>query len=108
VWPVGLSAVAGATMAVVVLSDAELVSCWRAGDARCAELLLDRCRASMHGVAVSMLGRGPNVDDVVQDALLVGLSRLETLGDPDAAGAWLLGITRNLCRHRYREAHDAP
>ena len=56
----------------------------------------------MHVVAVSMLGAGPDVDDVVQDALLVALSRFETLRDPDAVGAWLRGITRNLCRRRLR------
>ena len=96
------SCVAGAKMTVVELSDAELVRGLRAGDAGCAALLLGRHRASMHVVAVSILGVGPDVDDVVQDALLVALSRFETLRDPDAVGVWLRGITRNLCRRRRR------
>ena len=84
------------------LSDAELVRGLRAGDAGYAALLVGRHRASMHVVAVSMLGAGRDVDDVVQDALLVALSRLETLRDRDAVGPWLRGITRNLCRRRLR------
>lgn len=52
----------------------------------------------MHAVAVAMLGPGADVEDVVQDAALVALARLDTVRDPAAAGSWLTGLTRNLCR----------
>ena len=40
-------------------------------------------------------GWGPDAEDAVQDATLVGLSRLGDLRDPSAAGPWLRAITRN-------------
>lgn len=60
----------------------------------------------MHAVAVALLGPGADVDDTVQEASLVALGHLGSLRDPAAAGRWMTGTTRNLCRqtlaHRSR------
>lgn len=84
------------------LSDGELVTLARAGEAQAMAALLGRHRSAMFAVAVSRLGPGPDVEDVVQDASLVALTSLHRLRDPDSVGAWLTGITRNLCRQRSR------
>jgi RNA polymerase sigma-70 factor (ECF subfamily) len=56
----------------------------------------------MRAIALSILGWGPDAEDVVQDAVLAALSRLRDLRDPMAAGAWLRAITRNTARMRLR------
>jgi RNA polymerase sigma factor (sigma-70 family) len=72
-------------------------------------VLLERHRAHMRAVAVSLLGWGPDADDAVQDAMLVALQRLGELRDPAAAGPWLKAITRNAARMRLRSAsREAP
>lgn len=88
-------------------TDAELVTAARAGDAAGLAGLLQRHRAGMRAVALSMLGWGPDAEDVVQDAMLVALSRLGELRDPTAAGPWLRAITRNAARMRLRSAGQA-
>ncbi|HEU5109495.1 MAG TPA: sigma-70 family RNA polymerase sigma factor [Micromonosporaceae bacterium] len=82
--------------------DAELVAAARDGDAAGLGVLMERHRAGMRAVAVSLLGWGPDADDAVQDAMLVALRRLDGLRDPAAAGAWLRAITRNAARARLR------
>lgn len=99
-------------------TDADLVAAARAGDAAGLGLLLERHRAGMRAVALNLLGWGPDADDAVQDANLIGLSRIGDLRDPSAAGPWLRAITRNAAlsimrRRSGREttldhAHDPP
>jgi DNA-directed RNA polymerase specialized sigma24 family protein len=64
--------------------------------------LLERHRAEMHAVALSMLGWGPDAEDAVQDAMLTALRRPGGLRNPAAAGAWLKAVTRNAARMRLR------
>jgi RNA polymerase sigma factor (sigma-70 family) len=61
-------------------------------------LLLERQRPGMRAVALSLLGPGPDVDDVMQDAALVALRRIVDVRDPEAVGPWLRMIVRNSCR----------
>jgi RNA polymerase sigma factor (sigma-70 family) len=84
------------------LGDADLVNAARCGDAASFGALLERHRAGMRAVALSLLGWGSDADDVVQDAMLVALQRLGELRDPAAAGPWLRAITRNRARVRLR------
>jgi len=90
----------------VVPGDAELVAAARSGDAASFGALLERHRAGMRAVALSLLGWGPDAEDVVQDAMLVALQRLGGLRDPAAVGPWLKAITRNAARMRLRSAND--
>lgn len=85
-----------------VPTDAELVAAARGGDGAGLGALIERHRPGMRGVALSLLGWGPDAEDVVQDAILVALSRLGDLRDPTAAGPWLRAITRNAARMRLR------
>lgn len=85
-------------------SDAELVTSAQLGDAASLGVLLERHRSGMHAVALSLLGWGPETEDVVQDAILVALRRLGDLREPAAAGPWLRSITRNAARMRLRSA----
>ncbi len=99
-------------------ADADLVEAARAGDAAALGLLLERHRPGMRSVALMTLGWGPDAEDAVQDATLVGLSRIGDLRDPSAAGPWLRAITRNAALSMIRRptgretpldpAHDPP
>ena len=85
------------------LSDAELTRCAQAGDAAALGVLLQRNQAGMRAVALAVLGHGPDVEDVLQDAALTALRRIGDLRDPAAAGPWLRAIVRNTCRMRLRD-----
>jgi RNA polymerase sigma-70 factor (ECF subfamily) len=52
----------------------------------------------MRAVAVALLGSGADAEDVVQDAVVIALTKLDTVRDPNTASAWLTGVTRNLAR----------
>lgn len=86
-------------------TDTELVAAATSGDVAGFGVLIERHRAGMHAVAVSLLDWGPDVEDVVQDAIIVALRRLGDLRDPTAAGPWLRAITRNTARMRLRSPH---
>ncbi|WP_324611785.1 RNA polymerase sigma factor [Streptomyces sp. WM6368] len=62
----------------------------------------------MRAVALSLLGHGPDVDDVVQDAALTSPNRIGDVRDPAAVGAWLRAIVRNGCRMRLRAPRETP
>ena len=53
-------------------------------------------------VALRVLGRPAEVDDLVQDVFLRILPRIGELRDPAAARAWLAVITARLARRRLR------
>lgn len=78
--------------------DVTLTRAAQAGDVAAFALLLERHRAGMRAVALSILGPGPDVDDVLQDAALAALRGIEGVRDPGRVGAWLRMIVRNLCR----------
>ncbi|WLW58140.1 RNA polymerase sigma factor [Streptomyces sp. YU58] len=88
----GMSGDAGPTQ------DAALTLAAQAGDVSALALLLERHRAGMRAVALSLLGPGPDVDDVMQDAALVALRRIVAVRDPEAVGPWLRMVVRNSCR----------
>lgn len=85
------------------IEDAALTLAAQAGDVASLGLLLERHRAGMRAVAVSVLGPGPDVDDVVQDAALTALRRVGDVRDPEAVGPWLRMIVRNHARSLLRE-----
>ena len=90
------------------LSDGELVQAAQLGDAQSLAVLLMRHRAAMHAVAAAVLGAGPEVEDVVQDASLVAITDVGKIRDPSLARAWLTGTTRNLARARLRRRDPVP
>ncbi|HEY1974812.1 MAG TPA: sigma-70 family RNA polymerase sigma factor, partial [Pseudonocardia sp.] len=74
----------------------------QAGDAGSLGVLLARHQAGMRAVALSMIGYGPDTDDVVQDAALLALRRIQDVRNPEAVGPWLRAVVRNECRMRLR------
>ncbi|TDD51618.1 sigma-70 family RNA polymerase sigma factor [Kribbella antibiotica] len=87
-------------------ADSDLTLRAQAGDAGALGLLLERHRAGMRAVALALLGHGPDIDDVVQDAVLVALRRISDVRDPAAVGPWLRMIVRNACRARLRAPYE--
>ncbi|MCX4911577.1 RNA polymerase sigma factor [Streptomyces sp. NBC_00878] len=91
------------------LEDAVLTRAAQAGDVAALGLLLERHRAGMRAVALSILGPGPDVDDVLQDAAVTALRSMGDVRDPAAVGAWLRMIVRNACRSLLRgSVHFRP
>lgn len=86
-----------------MLTDAELVRSAQAGDTASLGLLLERYRASLYGLALQILGYGPQAQEAVQDTFLVALRKIDQVREPAAVGGWLHTILRNVCRMRLRE-----
>jgi RNA polymerase sigma factor (sigma-70 family) len=89
-----------------VVSDAELARAAQGGDATSLGILLERYRASLHALALRMLGHSPEAQDAVQDAFLIALRGIDRLREPEAVGGWLHGILRNVCLRQLRERRD--
>ncbi|HEX4406524.1 MAG TPA: RNA polymerase sigma factor [Polyangia bacterium] len=73
-------------------SDAQLVEAARRGDAFSAEILVRRHVRAVNGLALRLLGRDGDVDDVVQDSFAAAFGALDRLQDPQAFEAWICGI----------------
>jgi RNA polymerase sigma-70 factor (ECF subfamily) len=84
--------------------DTALTLAAQAGDVSALALLLERHRPGMRAVAVSLLGPGADVDDVMQETALVALRRIVDVRDPEAVGPWLRMVVRNNCRNLLRAA----
>lgn len=85
-----------------MLSDAELARSAQEGDAASLGLLLERHRAPLYGLALQILGHGPQAQDAVHDTFLVALRKLDQVREPAAVGGWLRSVLRNVCRMRLR------
>lgn len=88
---------------MVVLSDAELVRAAQRGDATSLGILLERHRAPLYGLALQILGRGPEAQDAVQDTFLTALRRIEQVREPEAVSGWLRAVLRSVCYTRIRK-----
>ncbi len=83
--------------------DTVLVDRARRGDAQAFDALVRRHLRTAHAVALSVALNQADAEDVVQDAFIAALERLDDC-QPDRFVAWLLTIVRNraisLQRHR--------
>jgi RNA polymerase sigma-70 factor (ECF subfamily) len=95
-------------MAPEALTDAELGSLARTGDAQALAALLERCRPSLYGTAIGLLRNRADALDAVQDTFVTALVRLEDLRDGAAARAWLHAVVRNVCLMRIRQRRELP
>ncbi|MFG1609088.1 RNA polymerase sigma factor [Actinoplanes sp. NPDC049265] len=86
----------------------ELAERARSGDVPALGALLREHRAAMMAVALSVLRRPDDAEDVVQEAALTALARIGQLRDPAAAGPWLKTIVRNHSRARLRAREAVP
>ncbi len=63
-----------------------------------------------YSVALSILGRPSDAEDIAQDALLLAFERLDSCREPDRFAGWLLQIVRNQARNALasRRLRDVP
>jgi RNA polymerase sigma factor (sigma-70 family) len=90
----------------VAVSDADFVQLAREGEVAALGALLERHRARLYALALSMLRDRDEAHDAVQDTFLLALRRLDDLREPASAGAWLRAIVRNACLTRLRRTRE--
>ncbi|HSN27492.1 MAG TPA: sigma-70 family RNA polymerase sigma factor [Kofleriaceae bacterium] len=78
---------------------ADLVRAARRGDAAATEELIRRHLRAAYAVALAVLGRPADADDIAQDAFLVAIERLDECRDPARFSGWLVQIVRNRALH---------
>lgn len=83
--------------------DTELVSKALAGDDRSFALLCERHRARVWRIAASV-ARGPDAEDIAQEAVLRAYRALRTYHGRAPFGAWLCRIALNAAHDYYRSA----
>jgi RNA polymerase sigma-70 factor (ECF subfamily) len=89
--------------------DAELVALARAGEAAALGVLLERHRVGLYATAMSLVHDREAALDAVQEACVTALTRLDSLDDPGAAGAWLRTVVRNhSLMHLRRRRREIP
>jgi len=73
-------------------SDADLVKAARDGEPWAFDALFRRHARRINGLALRVIGRDADVDDLVQDTFASALSSLHRLAEPAAFGGWLSSI----------------
>jgi len=82
--------------------DAELVVRAKTKDRAAEEQLYRTHVEAVAGLAMRLLGRSSDAEDVVQDAFITAFSRLHQLRDGRMFRAWLLRITVHEAHRRFR------
>jgi RNA polymerase sigma-70 factor (ECF subfamily) len=83
-------------------SDAELVGAAREGAPWAQQALFRRYLNMAAGMAHRLMPSDADVDDLVQDAFVLALSRLDQLDDPSAFKSWLGSIVVRTASKRLR------
>ena len=86
---------------------AALVSAAREGDKAALATLVVRHRPMLVAVCRGALGDADLAEDAAQEAVLLALTSLDRLRQPDRFGSWLCGIGLNVCRRWLRERSRA-
>jgi len=91
-------------------TDNELMLRVQAGDLRSFELLIKRFQSVVHGLAMSMLRRPEDAEEVTQDTFLKLFRARDRFDSQRKLGPWLLRIAGNTCRDhlRRRRVADLP
>lgn len=98
-----LSTVAETDHSTLAQQDGALVERVRAGDTQAYNLLVRRHLGAAHGLARRIVGGSyDDADDVVQEAFITVLQRIDDLADPTRFRAWFLTIVRNRA-HNFRD-----
>ncbi len=88
-------------MMLASLPTASLVQAAQSGDRVARERLMTEALPVVIGWCNRLGGPKVDAEDAAHDALIVALTRIEGLREPDRFGSWLFGITRRvLARHR--------
>jgi RNA polymerase sigma-70 factor (ECF subfamily) len=88
--------------------DADLVARCLGGDADAFDVLVRRYYRAAFSVAFGVLGNRHDAEDVVQDAFVKALDRLEDCREPSKFVQWLMMIVRNraLSHRTYRKIRE--
>ena len=78
---------------------ADLVRAARRGDAAATEELIRRHLRAAYAVALAVLNRPADAEDIAQDAFLVAIERLDECRDPARFSGWLVQIVRHRALH---------
>jgi RNA polymerase sigma-70 factor, ECF subfamily len=89
------------------ICDGELVLLARDGDQVAFRLLVERHQPMVRARARQLCANPSDTEDVMQEAFLRALIGLDRLRDPDRFGAWLAGITANICHGLRRRGEPA-
>ncbi len=84
-------------------SDDDLVGRAQRGDPWAEEALFRRHVVKVGQVAVRLLGRTAEADDVIQDSFVIALEQLPNLREGAAFRAWLMRIVVHQAHRRYRK-----
>jgi RNA polymerase sigma-70 factor, ECF subfamily len=92
-------------------SVAELVRRARTGEANAFDQLVRRHLRAAYVVALAVLGRPADADDIAQEAFVTALERLDDCRDPARFSGWLIQIVRNralnaLDKRKLRDASE--
>jgi RNA polymerase sigma-70 factor (ECF subfamily) len=79
---------------------AALVVCAQRGDALACEKLARRFLRAAYSVALAVLVRRADAEDVAQEAMITALERIGTCREPKAFQGWLLQIVRNRAKNQ--------
>src|SRR5689334_13695056 len=82
----------GRTLSGAAPTDAALVMATRAGEAWASETLFRRYARMANGLALRLLGRDSDVDDLVQESFAQAFASLDRLKEPQAFASWLASI----------------
>lgn len=74
---------------------AELVTRAKRGETSAFDELARRHLRSAYAVALAVLGRPADADDIAQDAFVAALERIDDCRDPARFSGWLIRIVRN-------------
>lgn len=80
-------------------SVALLVAQARHGNVEARQVLVQRFSRRAYAVALGVLRRAEDAEDIVQESFTVALMRLDSCRDPDRFHAWLFQIVRNRARN---------
>ncbi len=81
-------------------SDEELVAAFLEGDMSAYGTLFEKHRGPVFGAVYIKIGNVADVNEIVQDAFVQGMKRMDTLRDPKAFGGWIKVIAIRLAINR--------
>ena len=92
---------------MLIMDSKELLAQCRAGDRAAVDQLVQEYQPQLFRLALSILDDGSqdgsaDAQEVTQDALLAGLSSLDSYRGEARLSTWLYSITVNLCRNHIR------
>lgn len=88
-----------ATRSPTMLSRESLIARAKAGERDAFEQLARLYLRPAYSVALAIVRRPADAEDVAQDALLLALERLDSCREPDKFTSWVLTIVRNQARN---------